>query len=78
LGLWKNRYLEFLLLRKIPDDRWLVVTSEEEKAKLQYLEQVVGKFSVIKPALLIQFTAIGLILGWLSVLAYEIIPLFIH
>jgi hypothetical protein len=78
LGLWENRYLEHLYNRRTLKGQGLSVMSEDDKARLQRLEQACPEFIGIKVTSLIHMTAIGIIVGWISVLIFEGIFTFAH
>src|SRR3989441_7460689 len=71
LGLWENRYLEHLRIRRTLKGQGLSVTSEEDKARLQRLEQACSDYVGIKIASLIHRMSIGIIVGWIGLLIFE-------
>ena len=73
LGLWKNRYLEHLRITKILHGQGLSVISEDDRARLKRLEQEFPGYPGISVMSLTKMVVIGLIIGWASLLVFEII-----
>ena len=73
LGLWKNRYLEHLRITKILHGQGLSVVSEDDRARLKRLDQEFSEYPGISVMSLMKMIVIGLIIGWASLLVFEII-----
>ena len=79
LGLWHNRYLEHLSVnKKIVKCRDLSVTSEDDRARLQRLEQAFPDYPGTAVISFIKLTTLGLILGWVGVIIIEFIFTFVQ
>lgn len=78
LGMWKNRYLEHLTLIKILKSPGLRVISDDDKGRLQRLEQAFPKYPGISVTLLIKIIVAGIIIGWTSLVIFEVIFLFVR
>lgn len=76
LGLWKNRYLEHLTLIKILNSQALPTTSDDDKARLHSLEQAFPKFPGISVLTLIKIIVAGIIIGWASLIIFEVVFIF--
>lgn len=73
LGLWKNRYLEHLRIKKIVGGQGLAAIVEDDKARFHKLEQEFPTYPGISVLTLIRLTVIGLVLGWVSLLIFEVV-----
>lgn len=78
LGLWKNRYLEHLTLIKILKSQGLKILSDDDKERLQRLEQAFPKYPGISVNSLIKIIVTGIIIGWISLIIFEIIFIFVR
>lgn len=78
LGLWKNRYLAHLTLKKIEHGQGLLEVSENDKAKLQKLEQAFPGFPGISVISLLRLIVIGLCVGWIILMIVAVILPFIQ
>src|SRR5207248_3131579 len=71
LDLWKNRYFEHLHIRKVMKGQGLSTSSENDKARLQRLEQAFPEFPGRTTNFLMRMTAVGLIIVWVGLLLLE-------
>ena len=79
LGLWHNRYLKHLAInKKLVRGRSVLVGSEDDKARLQRLEQAFPDYPGTAVISFIKLTTLGLILGWVGVIIIEFIFTFVR
>ncbi len=79
LGLWHNRYLEHLAIKsKLVKGQSVSVISEDDKARLQRLEQVFPEYPSTTVMSLIKLTTLGLVIGWAGLIILEFIFTFVR